>query len=265
MKEEIGVWEEAEEKIGSINLVTTPISSISELQKVLMVIDANMMVEKPSFSLLFRGQDSDFPLVPKSLGGDVEFDNLNSVLQEMIALCKNEIGNTCTDNEVYFMMRHAGLPSHLLDFSWQWEVALWFAIHDKDGSLKNRDSSLWVLRPLIRDFCGYDTMNGHMNPVFFPADQQTCERSRRQDGCAYTIRFRNDVNGIKPLPINCDPNYRERLLRIPLAISGYEEFERKSRIDGVGEITKINSPLTQEVIQKCLQIFQRKIGMIDTI
>ncbi len=265
MEKEIGVWRESEE---TINLITKPVSSIAELKKVLAATDGNMLAhEKPPFALVFRGQDSSLPLLPKSLkivGGDIE--KTQSTLQAMLAICKTELGGKHTDNEVYFMMRHAGLPSHLLDWSWRWEIALWFAIHDTDGSLKKRESSLWILRPILRDFQGGDTDHGYVKPVFFPADQQTCDGAQKQDGSAYSIRFVKTKNkdGVSPLPMNYDPIYSERLIRVPISLDldamKAMEAELREIAVGIDGILTTTSPLSCKTVEKCHKMFQASMG-----
>ena len=238
------------------NLVSAPVSDIDQLLRVLVAADQNLPKESVTFSLLFRGQDSDLPLSPKGLSGDMSAKE--RALKRMVAVCRNAIGGERTDNEIYFMMRHAGLPSHLIDWSWQWEVALWFAIHRGDGCLKSGQTSLWVLRPQMRDFNGGTVDGCFIRPVFFPADQRTCERSTRQDGCAYMIRFERNGDDVRPLPMNYDPNYRERLLRIPLAeemCSTKIEAELISRRSDITELLSDQGPIPQSAVEECFDIF----------
>ena len=53
------------------NLVSAPVSDIDQLLRVLGAADQNLPKESVTFSLLFRGQDSDLPLSPKGLSGDM--------------------------------------------------------------------------------------------------------------------------------------------------------------------------------------------------
>lgn len=248
--------EESATNSHSINLVSAPVSDMDQLLRVLVAADQNLSKELVTFSMLFRGQDADLPLLPKGLSGNVSAKE--QALKRMLAVCRNAIGGERTDDEIYFMMRHAGLPSHLIDWSWQWEVALWFAIHSRDGCLKSEQSSLWVLRPLMRDFNG-DTIDGRfIRPVFFRADQHTCERSIRQDGSAYMIRFEREGDDICPLPMNYDPNYRERLLRIPLTeelCSKKNEAVLISRRPDITELLSDPGPIPPSAVKECFDIF----------
>ena len=254
--DELWVMEESVTNSRSVNLVSAPVSDINQLLRVLVAADQNLPKEVVTFSMLFRGQDADLPLSPKGLSGNVSAKE--RALKRMVAVCRNAVGGERTDNEIYFMMRHAGLPSHLIDWSWQWEVALWFAIHSGDGCLKSEQASLWVLRPLMRDFNG-DTIDGRfIRPVFFRADQHTCERSLRQDGSAYMIRFECEDDDFRPLPMNYDPNYRERLLRIPLTeelCNTKIETELISRRPDITKLLSDPGPIPPSAVKECFDIF----------
>mgnify|MGYP003332529262 CR=1 FL=1 len=102
---------------------------------------------------------------------------------------------------------------------------MWFAIHRGDSCLKSGQTSLWVLRPQMRDFNGGTVDGCFIRPVFFPADQRTCERSTRQDGCAYMIRFERNGDDVRPLPMNYDLNYQERLKFVVIMLDlNYQTF-----------------------------------------
>ena len=254
--DELWVMEESVLNSRSVNFVSSSVSDVDQLLRVLGAADQNLPKEDATFSLLFRGQDTNLPLSPKGLSGNVLAKE--QVLKKMLAVCRDAIGGGRTDNEIYFMMRHAGLPSHLLDWSWQWEVALWFAIHNGDGSLKTSQTSLWVLRPLMRDFNGGLVDGSLVRPVFFPADQLTCERSVKQDGSAYMVRFERAGDDVRPLPMNYDSNYRERLLRVPLSkemCSTRIENELKSRRPDITELLTDAGPIPLQTVDECFGIF----------
>jgi hypothetical protein len=176
----------------------------------------------------------------------------------MLSVCRDAVGADYTDHQIYFMMRHAGLPSHLLDWSWQWEVALWFAIHDANGKLKNKDASLWALRPLLRDLQGGIVNGSRVNPVFFRADQLTCERSRKQDACAYQIRFEKIGDEMIPIPMNNDSNYYERLLEIPLCASmscaTIEAWLLHEKPE-MSDLLNVEQPLPSSIVECCFKLF----------
>ena len=243
---------------GPVYFATTPVSSLVELQKIISIADQRMAVyaDVPNMSLLFRGQASDSALVPKLIEGRVDIEKLSSALKEMLKICKEEIGDLRTNNEVYFMMRHAGLPSHLIDWSYDWRIALWFALHNSDGSLTKRSSSLWVIRQHISD----------LRCSFFPADQHTCERSERQEGWAYAIRFKKREAGVYALPMEQDRKYEKRLLRIPIDTTAHKSLtlELQQKDGSLADIMNIPPPLSTEVVRKCHCIFKMKSGLNTT-
>ena len=257
---EIRVWNAEGQDRKSINLVTDPVSNVDDLLMSIEAAKQNMWpCDNLPFELVYRGQDSGMPLVPRQIFG--HHKNLREKLQKMLSMCRDAVRSDYTDHQIYFMMRHAGLPSHLLDWSWQWEVALWFAIHDVNGKLKNRDSSLWALRPLLRDLQGGTVNGSHVNPVFFRADQLTCERSRKQDGCAYQVRFENCGDEIMPMPMDNDLIYSERLLEIPISASmscaDVESWLLRDKPELTGLLNG-EQPLPSAVVECCLKFFNKE-------
>ena len=230
-----------------------PISSIAAMEMILSCAEERMAVEKskPNFMLLFRGQADSSNLAPKFMDGCIDLENMECALREMTTVCKEALGDSYTDNEVYFIMRHAGLPSHLLDWSYNWKVALWFALHNPDGTLTDRPSSLWALRLKLSD----------MESTFFPADQHTCDRSEAQEGWAYKIRFEKRTDGVHVLPMEQDPYYSERLLKIQLNPAAHESmlYELMKMDQSIEEKMKTPSPLPNAVVEKCRSVFRNKV------
>ena len=256
----IRVWNAKDQDCKSINLVTDPVSNVNDLLVSIEVAKQNMWpCDNLPFELVYRGQASGMPLVPRQIIG--RHKNLHEKLLKMLSICRDAVGADYTDHQIYFMMRHAGLPSHLLDWSWQWEVALWFAIHDADGRLKNRSSSLWALRPLLRDLQGGVVNGSHIDPVFFRADQLTCERSRKQDGCAYQVHFEKSGDEIIPMPMNNDSIYSERLLEIPLCASmscaDVESWLLRDRPE-LADLLDGEHPLPSSVVEGCIKLFNKE-------
>ena len=254
---DIRVWNAESQNPNAIYLVTDPVASVDELLLAIEAAGQNMWpVDELPFDLIYRGQDTGSPLVPRQING--RHENLQIKLQKMLSLCRDAVGINRSDHEIYFMMRHAGLPSHLLDWSWRWEIALWFAIHDLNGKLKNGDSSLWVLRPILRDMQGTEVNGESVNPVFFRADQQTCTRSQKQDGCAYQLRFEKRGDVILPVPMELDSLYRERLLKIPLSVEMSCESVERQLLNLRPDLMKLlcdDGVIPKLVVEECLRIF----------
>ena len=122
---------------------------------------AETKIRKP-VRLFFRGSDFGQPLGDKRW--IVSTDKLRRVFNE----CRRNTSIKCSDWDFYLLMRHAGVKyTTLLDWSLSPEIAVWFAIHDKNGQVKeNTNATLWVLRYTDDDILGHDTEDG----VLFPAD-----------------------------------------------------------------------------------------------
>lgn len=259
---DIRVWDVKSRNPNAIHLVTDPVASIDELLWAIEAARQNMWPDDElPFDLIYRGQDTGLPLVSQQIIG--RHENLQIKLQKMLSICRSAVGVNRSDYEIYFMMRHAGLPSHLLDWSWRWEVALWFAIHDSNGKLKKGDSSFWVLRPLLRDMKGCLRDGRPFAAMYFRADQQTCERSRKQDACAYEIRTEMQNGILTPLSMDHDPNYRGRLIEIPLSAevqSESVEMKLKRLNPDIANLLVDDGPIPIQVINECKRIFNEREG-----
>lgn len=233
-----------------LNSAATPVSSIAELEKVIRHAEMHFVSnDVPLYNLMYRGHDSNLFLVAKQLIG-LDLTRVEIASKKMLAICRDHYGGTKSDDEIFFLMRHAGLPSHTIDWSQSLDVALWFAIHSTDGTIKKNNASLWALRPMIgkKDWVA----------TFYPADCMTCERSKRQKGFAYFLHFTTSDDGVLTmLPMDSDPIYGPRLLRIPLQ-GDYSAMERelRERDPSIAEITKAESPLPEDVVDKCWSAFE---------
>ena len=225
-------------------IVTTlpPITSLADFHKAQrelgsVFFHANHALCPESDKLYFRGDDCGRPL------GDNRRTSTNSLRRtfEEYRRCNNSRGET--EWQTYIRMRHAGvLNTALLDWTASPEIALWFAIHEADGSIKDLNSGvLWVYRYIDEDerFPNNEEApippNGTTRSVvclsywevarsYYENDISWGERPTMQKAAAVRLKFAdaNDKGEQYLLPMDKDPYFRGRLIRI--GIEGNYEF-----------------------------------------
>ena len=88
-------------------------------------------------------EDASFGLVPTEYWGPaINSDEVRSEFQLRALPLLNQVPKN--EWEWYFLMRHHGLPTRLLDWTTGSLVALYFAVREKPGE---RDAAVWVLDP----------------------------------------------------------------------------------------------------------------------
>ena len=181
-------------------------------------------------------------------------DTVKLALEKMLAICRMHLDARLSDEYVYFLMRHAGLPSMMMDWSNSWHVALWFAIHTQEKFVKDGGASLWAIRTMVGTVKGL--------PTLYHADSFACERSHRQDGFAYYLHFEENKQGeSRIIQMNRDPIYGRRLVRIPIA-GDYTQIKEAllAKDSSLAEITEAESPIPEDVVSECKKTFSDITG-----
>lgn len=202
-------------------------------------------------TLIFRGQPRYYPLLPSISRNNtpltvlVHEKELIGKFKIQAEPCLHRIPETEWDWLV--VAQHHGLPTRLLDWTYDPYIALWFAL-DKADTTKYKPE-VWVLKPekkdiikSVKDSRPYlGTRTKLFNPTF------DIPRVRAQQGCFTLFRFiERSRNGFVPLE---NSGYLlKRLERIKIA--QYAVLGIKERLKEMGHTRESMFPNIDEVAKK---------------
>lgn len=247
--------------VGNGGIVTylASITSLAEFQKSqwgLMAVfeHANPAVADYAPHIYFRGEN-----LGQNLGENRKTSTES--LKRTFEMYRRETGCTEPEDVQYVRMRHSGvMNTALLDWTNTPEIAIWFAIHERDGSLKKSGGALWAF--LYRE-CDFRVPKGEEMPipdngasrsiVYLPneeialarygeLDRGHGERPIMQDVAEVRLRMTGDPNenGYRELlPMTKDEIFKGRLLAIEIE-GDYEHIDAELRAWLAPEMTSPN-------------------------
>ena len=181
-------------------------------------------------TLIFRGQRKNWPLLPSISRTGIAsqlLENERKLFEKF-----KKAGEPCLhlvpDNDWDWLVvaQHHGLPTRLLDWSYDPIIALWFAIEQS----RKEDSApeIWALQPLKEDFV--DQLNeskpfmGTRTKIF--ETNFSIPRIRAQKGC-FTLFKHSEKFSKGFVPLEKNANLRKRIMRIRIAKYACENISYK--------------------------------------
>ena len=193
------------------------------------------IVTRESSITVFRGQRKDYKLLPSISRNNIP-QNILHHERELIDKFKKEavpclhlLPNSEWDWLV--VAQHHGLPTRLLDWTYNIHIGLWFAL---DGSEKlGSNPEVWALNPEKKDIIESLEKSrpyaGSRTKLFQPKFE--IPRVRAQQGCFTSFRYvQSSKNGFVPLQQN--KYLRKRLTRVRIA--SHVAHEIKEQLAALG-------------------------------
>jgi hypothetical protein len=171
-------------------------------------------------TLIFRGQQKNWPLLPSISRNGLPSEIIQNEKKVLTQFRKE--GEAClhlppsNDWDWLVVAQHHGLPTRLLDWSYDPMIALWFALEkcQENGS----KPEVWALTPLKEDFIEdlekSEPFRGSRTKIF--ETNFTIPRVRAQKGCF--VLFKHSEKFPKGfIPIEKNTTLRKRLERVRIA------------------------------------------------
>lgn len=215
------------------------VSSVEEYLALIKKSKSERIHEGNTREFLFRGQTSDFPLVPKIC----RLRSRDSDLLEVERLLLQEFKRTnpllieqhrpMDDWDYLTLGQHYGLPTRLLDWSNSALIALWFAT---GGNYFRVDTNpayavVWILMPTNADY--QDIEGSHpfdVDRTRIVSPRIIKQRINNQSGM-FSIPSSEEI--LKKQSIDMVDSYDEKLIKIKIATDSVDEIRTDLNTLGV--------------------------------
>lgn len=219
------------------------IKSINDYIDLIESVKTNNVVNGNKADLIFRGQSTDKPLLPKlarlSLNGDMaqmEKLMLDEFKRGSLPLTEFKPENNW---DWLALAQHHGLPTRLLDWSYSALAALWFAVQnppkkDDKGNLEN--GVVWILAGLVDDFRTNtektDPLSNKITKIF--RSTVVSRRISAQAGL-FTVHKINE-NG-KKIRFETNREFKNKLTKVIIPHDKFSTLRRQLHVLGVNNAT----------------------------
>jgi FRG domain len=219
------------------------------------------IVKGKTDTTIYRGQRNYWPLLPSiSRNNDLEMVLVHE--RELLEKFKNEAPRTLqlvpnSDWDWLVVAQHHGLPTRLLDWSFNPYVALWFAI--KKAKLNDSNPEVWVMNPLIDDVVqSLDKarpFSGKRTKIFKP--NFNIPRVRAQNGCFTLFKYVESVSK-RFVPLEKNKYLGKRLVRVRITKNSLTIILKQLRAMGFKK--SMMFPDTDGVARKIKEeVFSKKV------
>ncbi|UEG54916.1 FRG domain-containing protein [Mucilaginibacter daejeonensis] len=189
--------------------------------------------------LLFRGQNSDSPLLPKlarlTLKGKIT--NIEKLMLEEFKRGILPLSEFQPENnwDLLALAQHHGLPTRLLDWTYSALVALWFTVSRPAKIDKNKqplDGVVWILNADVKDFRTntelIDPLSNKITKIF--RSTVVSRRISAQSG-VFTVHKINE--GGKMIRFETHRTFSKKLTKVTIPAAQFAAIRKQLHIMGV--------------------------------
>lgn len=214
--------------------------------------------------LLFRGQSSDKPLLPKlsrlNLNGEITIIEkliLKEFQRGILPLSEFQPSNNW---DLLALAQHHGLPTRLLDWTYSALVALWFAVcrpPQTNASGTKENGVVWILNAEVDDFRNdtekIDPLSNKITKIF--RSTVVSRRISAQSG-VFTVHKINE-NG-KMISFETNKNFNTKLTKAIIPANEFASIRKQLHILGVN-----NASIFPDIDGYCKHLEWRYSKMTD--
>jgi hypothetical protein len=216
--------------------------------------------------LLFRGQNSDSPLLPKlarlTLKGEIT--NIEKLMLEefkrgILPLSEFQPTNNW---DLLALAQHHGLPTRLLDWTYSALIALWFTVSRPAKTDKNNiplNGVVWILNAEVEDFRTktdkIDPLSNKITKIF--RSTVVSRRISAQSG-VFTVHKINE--GGKMVRFETHRTFSKKLTKVMIPAGQFAAIRKQLHIMGVN-----NSSVFPDIDGYCKHLEWRYSKMADEI
>jgi FRG domain len=221
----------------------TKIENITDFLKIIENTKQEAESVGNNAELLFRGQNIDKPLVPKlarlTLKGSIEGTEklmLEEFRRGIIPLTEFKPED---DWDLLALAQHHGLPTRLLDWTYNSLIALWFAVNEpakKNEKGKEENGVVWILSGVVDDFRAetekFGPLSNKITKIYRP--KVVSRRIAAQAG-AFTVHKIND--GGRMIKFETNKRYGKKLIKVVVSPKDFKSFRKSLSILGINSST----------------------------
>jgi hypothetical protein len=218
------------------------VMTINTVQDYVNYIDSFINKNNITTDLLFRGQSCDMPLIPRIGRLKLKNDSKdikeveNNILEDFKRLSSHLPENKPTSKwDLIALAQHHGLPTRLLDWTYNALIALLFAVKDPphkktDGSFYN--GVVWVLNPNVDDYISpsddINPLSNSITKIFKP--NIISKRINAQSGI-FTIH--KIVKDDKFIPLKIISRFKNKLTKILISPKDFPSLRKQLQVLGI--------------------------------
>lgn len=220
------------------------ITAITEYIELIERIKSDNEKLKNKADLIFRGQPRDKPLLPKL--ARIRLNGSSIIKLEKIMLADFRRGIVPLTEfkpennwDLLALAQHHGLPTRLLDWTYNALVALWFVVRnpaEKDEKSNSQDGVVWVLAAEVEDFrTDTEKTNPLSNKITKIFRSSVVTRRISAQAGVFTVHKINEEN--KVIRFETNRRFGAKLTKVIVPHSEFARLRKQLHILGVNYAT----------------------------